>query len=381
MRVSSLMVSSIYAPSVLAFPTGTFRYSCALDIAENRIAAADEILEKRNPALEATKGWGPNWGAVAVGGAAVATGVNNIWQGIKNGAGGSADSDEGQKLQDAYAKSIPNSAGGYASPFPQAQSNGVPFSAGNYAPPYPQGNNGPQWQNAPQPVVQPDWQNIQPAPPARQKNPNPPIDPEHDDDKEPEPKFEDIDSKKPPGEKPAMKPVGMSVTLAAPVVCRKFPDTVISSSWSQNVYAGGSKLFVNCWTTASMPDDLGKVEKSPVWLKTDRGCYISDSSTDDWVDFQSKLPFCVSPTHWAATARPEYEANLECYQCPTLKCPKTVMSKSTTVDVQCIVDGEEARGNSTWVKPIDQTCYLPGEIFTKGGWLGKFDLSTLSPAC
>lgn len=341
-----------------------------MQIAEKFIAAADENLSNRQPAwVAAKKDWGPGWG----GGAAVAgETVNSIWQGIKNVFGVGSDGDEGRRLQDAYAKAIPYSASGYAAPFPQSQ-NGVPYSAGNYAPPYPQANNGPQWQNAPpQGKNGPDWgKPAQSVPPAQQKKPSSPTEPDDREEKEPETTFEDIDPSNSPREQPKMKPIGVRVTLAAPVVCRKFPDAVISSSWSQNVYAGGSKITVNCWTTASMPGDLGKVEKSPVWLKTDRGCYISDSSTDDWVDFQTKLPFCVTPTHWAATARPEYEAKLECYQCPTLKCPMTLMSKSPTVDVQCFVDGEDARGNSTWVKPIDQTCYLPGDIFTKGGWLGK----------
>jgi hypothetical protein len=50
------------------------------------------------------------------------------------------------------------------------------------------------------------------------------------------------------------------------------------------------------------------------------------------------------------------------------------MGKGKTVDVQCLVDGEDARGNNTWAKPVDQNCFLPAEIFTKEQWFGKFEL-------
>lgn len=324
------------------------------------IATADGHVNRRDPIwLSAKRNWVPSWGGKAAAGPASGGTVNSIWQGIKNALGAGSDDDQGSKQdEEEYANTVPNSPYDYAPPYPQAQNS----------PSYPQAPNAPQWWNAPQSQNGPNW--VQPP---MQKQSSHTALPDSVEAGEPETTFQDGDPWSRPHEESnaSSKPDGASVTLSGPVVCRKFPDTVVSSSWSKNVYAGGSKIFVNCWTTASMPGALGKVENSPIWLKTDRGCYISDSSTDDWEDFQSKIPFCVTPTHWAATARPEYEAKLECYQCPTLKCPTNLMSKSTTVDVQCIVDGEDARGNSTWVKPIDQNCYLPGDIFTQGGWLGK----------
>lgn len=318
--------------------------------------------------------WGPSWGGAAIGGvvagAAVGGTVNNIWQGLKNGLGSGSDYDGGQASDDEtiiivpYPYSAPHQSNGYAPSGPQFQ-NGPQWQNN------PQSQNGPQGFNDPQNQNGPQWQNSpppQPPQPPQQKQPTPPA---QQQEQEPEATFEDISH---PTQATKMKPLaGMSVTLSLPVVCRKFPDTIASTS-SQNVYAGGSRVFVNCWTTASMPGEAGKVDNSPIWLKTDRGCYISDSSTEEMTDFQSKLPFCVAPPHWVAPVQKQYEAKLDCYQCPTLKCPNSSIGKSKTVDVQCLVDGEDARGNSTWVKPVDQNCYLPAEIFTREGWFGKFDI-------
>ena len=63
-------------------------------------------------------------------------------------------------------------------------------------------------------------------------------------------------------------------------------------------------------------------------------------------DFQSRLNYCVAPPHWLAGVKKEYERALDCYQCPSLKCPVVGnLSGQQKVDVQCLVDGEEARGN------------------------------------
>ena len=129
-----------------------------------------------------------------------------------------------------------------------------------------------------------------------------------------------------------------------PVYCRKFPDTISTETVALTVLPGNGRVGVNCWTTASMSGDAGKVENDAVWLRTDAGCYINEAETIGSQDYQAKLNFCVAPLHWVGNVQQQYN-KLDCYQCPTLKCPSRSLGEGVVVDVQCLVDGEEARGN------------------------------------
>jgi hypothetical protein len=137
----------------------------------------------------------------------------------------------------------------------------------------------------------------------------------------------------------------LTVTTTTDVVmCRKFPDTLSAETIPLTVFPRAQQVNVNCWTTASMSGPEGKVQNDAIWLRTAQGCYINEMNVQDTTDFQAKLAFCVSPPHWVATTVDKGAQQL-CYQCPSLKCPNQSLGKGELVDVQCIVDGEDARGN------------------------------------
>jgi hypothetical protein len=128
------------------------------------------------------------------------------------------------------------------------------------------------------------------------------------------------------------------------VICRKFPDILSAETVPLTVYPTQTKINVNCWTTASMSGVSGKVQGDSIWLKTAGGCYINQQNVMDSIDFTVKLDYCVSPRHWVATTA-NVTAPQECYQCPSLKCPSQNLGTGKIVDVHCVVDGEDARGN------------------------------------
>jgi hypothetical protein len=298
-------------------------------------------------------------------GAVIGGTVSNAWHGLKDGLSSGSNYDGGQDGDDSNVIVV-------TYPYPASgQSSGYAPSSQN--------QNGPQWQNPPQPQasrpIPPEQQNqpVQPNSQNQQTQPSPQAFPISES-----PPTKSTQGNPPLKETSANPAASLSITLSTPSLCRKYPDTITSTTQTQTTYPGGSKLLVNCWTTASMPGTAGRIENSPIWLLTDRGCYISETATDESVDFQTKLPFCVSPAHWAGTVQKQYETKLDCYQCPTLKCPSSSIGKSKMVDVQCLVDGEVARGNNTWVKPVERNCYLPAEIFVKEGWMGELHYSCLS---
>jgi len=157
------------------------------------------------------------------------------------------------------------------------------------------------------------------------------------------------------------------------VICRKYPDVLTSSAASVRVFPSNSPVSIGCWTTASMDTENGKVNGNAIWLKaTDFGCYVNDAELAGDQDYQSKLNYCMAPQHWVAGVKKEYK-ELECYQCPSLKCPVVEkLGAMERVDVQCLVDGEEARGNNTWVRPAGKECLMPAETFMPGSWLGTY---------
>jgi hypothetical protein len=133
-------------------------------------------------------------------------------------------------------------------------------------------------------------------------------------------------------------------TTAETVICRRFPDTLSAETVPLTVYPVQTQVNVNCWTTASMPGLAGKVQGDSIWLRTTGGCYINEQNVMDAVDFTVSLDYCVSPPHWVGTAA-VHTTQQDCYQCPSLKCPSHSLGTGEYVDVQCVVDGEDARGN------------------------------------
>jgi hypothetical protein len=93
-----------------------------------------------------------------------------------------------------------------------------------------------------------------------------------------------------------------------------------------------------------MPGAAGKVQNDAIWLQTTSGCYINEQDVTDSIDFQAKLAYCVAPTHWVGVTE-KNDAPQLCYQCPSLKCPNEDLGRGSYIDVQCLVDGEDARGN------------------------------------
>jgi hypothetical protein len=129
-----------------------------------------------------------------------------------------------------------------------------------------------------------------------------------------------------------------------PIPCRKFPDTISSAISPLTIISQSARLIVNCWTTASLSGAAGKIQNDAIWLQTETGCFVNEQDVMDSVDYQAKLPYCVPPTHWVGVAEKKQAKKL-CYQCPSLKCPSEDLGPGTYVDVQCLVDGEDARGN------------------------------------
>ncbi|KAF2430332.1 hypothetical protein EJ08DRAFT_660808 [Tothia fuscella] len=160
-------------------------------------------------------------------------------------------------------------------------------------------------------------------------------------------------------------------TTAETIICRKFPDIISAETVHLTVFAPKSKVSIDCWTSASLPGVFGKVQGDSIWLRTLAGCYINQQSVIDNIDFLAQLNFCVSPPHWIGTAEVK-TAPQDCHQCPSLKCPSQNLGSGEHIDVKCIVDGEDARGNNTWIQPVDQRCFLPATLFKRDGWLGTF---------
>jgi hypothetical protein len=135
-----------------------------------------------------------------------------------------------------------------------------------------------------------------------------------------------------------------ATTVNDPIACRKFPDTISSSTLPPTIFSRSTRIEVTCWTTASLAGAAGKVQNDAIWLQTSTGCFVNEQNLLDSTDFQEKLPYCVPPTHWVGTAEKKDTKQL-CYQCPSLKCPSEDLGSGSYVDVQCYVDGEDARGN------------------------------------
>jgi hypothetical protein len=110
------------------------------------------------------------------------------------------------------------------------------------------------------------------------------------------------------------------------------------------IYSRRAKIVAKCWTTASLPGIYGKVQNDAIWLQTTTGCYINEQDVTESTDFQVALSYCLAPSHWVGTTEKKENKQL-CYQCPSLKCPSQDLGTGQYVDVQCIVDGEDARGN------------------------------------
>lgn len=234
---------------------------------DNWLASIEETsnVQRRDPWwVSRPFSWGTAGIGSAITGAVVGSTIGGAWQGVKNAFGSSnSNSDEEQRSSDDHQPDgsniiiVPypypaNQPSGYAQSYPQSQNSppwqNVPSEPQNQG--NPQNQNGPQWQNAPsypqnlnipQGQNSPPWQQAQPVPQAQQ------------------------------GQQDSQLPsAGLAATLSSPVVCRKYPDTIISGPL--DTYPGGSRIFAKCWTTASMSGALGKIENSPIWVKTDRGC-------------------------------------------------------------------------------------------------------------
>lgn len=128
------------------------------------------------------------------------------------------------------------------------------------------------------------------------------------------------------------------------ILCRRYPDYVISETRNAMQFTQPTNLQVKCWTSPSIAGSYGLQPHSSVWLFTTTGCYVNEGNIANQTDFQKRLSYCVPPQHWVGTLQPQYGRS-DCYQYPSLNSPSMNIGDSRTVDVSCSQQGDDVQGN------------------------------------
>lgn len=187
------------------------------------------------------------------------------------------------------------------------------------------------------PPVQPPPPQPRPQPPAR---PPPPQQPQESDD--------------------------LTITIIdAPVLCRKYPDLLVSSNVldQTRTYNPGKTLKAKC---RSAPSLLGNPAGDTAWVKTKDNCYISELEQTFGVSIRKKLVRCGErlPQHWAGLLQSGQSAY--CYEEPRLDAPSQLQGPPTTdptkLDARLSVKAEKPGA-----RYVDLGCSVTGEVAAGSG--------------